>query len=366
MSAIASPAVHENTADLTVIGGGVVGLWTALVAARRGLSVHLVEKRTIGAGASGGMLGALMPHQPNAWSGKKGFQLKGLLTLPESLQELEAETGLSCGYARTGRLMPIRHAEKRRQSQDWADGAQGNWPAGMGGTIIDGDPAPGWLDPATGPSGFQHDLISARIDPRRLMAALEARLRADPQVMIIEGETITALPEGPCVIAAGIGSSALIDPANPARIGTGVKGQGARLQPARPVDPGLPLIYADGIYIIAHGDGMIAVGSTTETTFDDPASTDHQLDDVIASARSICPALEGATVIERWAGLRPRAGKPDPLLGPLPGHRHAIIATGGFKITFGIAHVMADAAVAFAMGGTPDVPEPFLPENRLR
>ena len=344
----------------------MVGLWAALHAARRGLAVRLVEKRTIGSGASGGMLGSLMPHQPNAWSGKKGFQLKGLLTLPESLAELEDATGIACGYARTGRLMPVRHPEKRRQAADWLEGAAANWPEPFRASILDGDPAPGWLDAGTGPAGFQFDTLSARIDPRRYMAALEARLRAEPRVTIAEGMEITALPGGPAVIAAGTGSFALADPEHPARIGKAVKGQGARLQPARPVDPLSPLIYDTGLYVIAHADGTVAVGSTTETDFDDPVSTDEQLDTIVESARALCPALDGAEVIERWAGLRPRAGKPDPLIGPLPGHPQAIIATGGFKITFGIAHVMAEAAVDFAMGGTPDMPDIFLPANRLK
>ncbi|MEQ8940117.1 MAG: FAD-dependent oxidoreductase, partial [Roseitalea porphyridii] len=112
-----------SSPDIAVIGGGIVGLWCALAAARRGARVALIEKRTIGAGASGGMLGALMPHQPVGWNEKKRFQLDGLLSLPGRIAELETATGHSCGYRRVGRLMPIAHPEKRRQSAQWADGA---------------------------------------------------------------------------------------------------------------------------------------------------------------------------------------------------------------------------------------------------
>ena len=52
------------TPDVVIIGAGVVGLWCALRAKQRGLSVVVVEKGRIGQGASGGILGALMPHRP--------------------------------------------------------------------------------------------------------------------------------------------------------------------------------------------------------------------------------------------------------------------------------------------------------------
>ena len=50
-----------------------------------------------------------------------------------------------------------------------------------------------------------------------------------------------------------------------------------------------------------------------------------------------CPALEGAEVIERWAGIRPRAASRAPLMGAWPGRPGHFVANGGFKIGFGVA-----------------------------
>lgn len=50
--------------DLTVRGGGAFGLCIAWEAARRGARVRLIETVAIGAGASGGIVGALSPHVP--------------------------------------------------------------------------------------------------------------------------------------------------------------------------------------------------------------------------------------------------------------------------------------------------------------
>ncbi len=57
--------------DLAIIGGGVVGLWCAYFAQKAGLKTALFEAKTIASGASGGLLGALMPHMPTQWNGKK-------------------------------------------------------------------------------------------------------------------------------------------------------------------------------------------------------------------------------------------------------------------------------------------------------
>ncbi|MCR9122470.1 MAG: FAD-binding oxidoreductase [Phyllobacteriaceae bacterium] len=376
---IAAP--NPSAPDIAVIGGGIVGLWYARVAAQHGARVLLIEKRTIASGASGGMLGALMPHQPTGWNAKKQFQLDGLLSLPGRVEALEAETGLSCGYGRTGRLMPIGHAEKRRQSAQWADGATVHWPDGCAWTVEDANPAPGWLTDAALTHGVNRDTLSARIDPRRLTAALRAALETDDHVTIRENTEVAGIDAdgtltledddtinpGVTIIAAGIGSFPLIDPENPARIGRGVKGQGALLQPAHPIDPLSPILYDKGVYVIAHESGRIAVGSTSEDAFDAPDTTDEKLEAIIAQATALCPALEGATLVERWAGIRPRAEGREPLVGPLPGASSVVLATGGFKISFAIAHLMADAAVGFALGGRPEgLPEAFLPEHRLK
>jgi glycine oxidase len=89
----ASPA-GQATPDLLIAGAGVAGLWLALKAVRAGLSVTLVERGNPGGGASGGFLGALMPHSPERWNGKKDFQFRALVDLEDEVAGLEAETGV--------------------------------------------------------------------------------------------------------------------------------------------------------------------------------------------------------------------------------------------------------------------------------
>lgn len=357
-----------------------MGLWCALAASRKGAQVALIEKRTMGAGASGGLLGALMPHQPTGWNVKKQFQLDGLLSLPQRIAEIEEQTDLPCGYKRVGRLMPIANAEKRRQSRQWATGAKTNWPATVHWRVIDDNPARGLLRDEALSHGANHDTLSARLDPRALMASLAAAVRQDASIQVHEGLAVNTIHKGGAIsladgmtmapgatiVAAGTSSFPLVDPNDPARIGRGVKGQGALFRPSREIDPAMPIIYDKGVYIVVHDNGLVAIGSTSEDSFDATDTTDEKLDALIASARELCPAIANASLVERWAGVRPRAVGREPLVGPLPGLRNTIAATGGFKISFAIAHLMAEAAVAFAFHEQPaNLPEMFLPERRL-
>ena len=51
--------------DVTVRGAGIFGLSIAYEAARRGAKVQVIETVAIGAGSSGGLVGALTPHVPD-------------------------------------------------------------------------------------------------------------------------------------------------------------------------------------------------------------------------------------------------------------------------------------------------------------
>ena len=61
------------------------------------------------------------------------------------------------------------------------------------------------------------------------------------------------------------------------------------------------------------------------------------LGNVIDRAMRAVPVLHGARVIERWAGLRPRARTRAPMLGAWPGRGGHYVVNGGFKIGFGVA-----------------------------
>jgi len=86
---------------------------------------------------------------------------------------------------------------------------------------------------------------------------------------------------------------------------------------------------------------------------------------VIDAARTAIPALRDAPVVERWAGVRPRARSRAPMLGTWlnrPGH---FIANGGFKIGFGMAPKMASVMADLMLEGRDAIPDGFRVEDNL-
>jgi glycine/D-amino acid oxidase-like deaminating enzyme len=331
--------------DLTIRGAGVFGLAIAFAAARRGARVAVADPAGIGAGASGGVVGALAPHAPGDWNAAKAFQLEALLMAPDWWAAVEAASGLSAGYARTGRVQPLADAAavaaaERRGAEAvrlWPERAR--WEVAAAGS--------GW-GPVSATGLVIRDRLSARLDPRRALAALAGAVRAMGGTLGPE-----AAAGGPVVWATGAAGLAALG------LGAGQKGQAARLGYAAP--EGAAQIYAGGIHIVPHADGTVAVGSTSERVWDDPTATDAALDAVIARARAVCPVLEAAPVIERWAGLRPRAASRQPVLGAWPGRPGEFVANGGFKTGFGLAPLVGERMAALVLDGTADIPADFRP-----
>jgi glycine/D-amino acid oxidase-like deaminating enzyme len=129
--------------------------------------------------------------------------------------------------------------------------------------------------------------------------------------------------------------------------------------------PTAPQLFADAVHVVPHADGTVAIGSTSEREFADPISTDAQLDDVLARAYAAVPALQGAEVIERWAGVRPRAKSRAPMLGHHPTRGGEFIANGGFKIGFGMGPKAGEVMADLVLDNKDTIPEAFRPEAAL-
>lgn len=340
---------------VTVMGGGIFGLAVAHACASRGAQVRLIEARRIGAGASGGLVGALAPHVPEAWNPKKAFQLDSLLMAERWWAGVAALSGRDPGYRRTGRVQPLADAAAVDRALQRQAQAADLWQGRAVWRVLPLAEAPGLaLSSASG--RVVYDTLGARLHPRRACAALAAALWAQGG-RIVEG--VSAPPpdaDGPVVWATGwegLGDAW----AGPAP-GAGVKGQAALLELAA---PDAPQLFADGLHIVPHDDGTVAVGSTSERDWSDPTATDVQLDAVIARARAACPALAGARVLERWAGVRPRAASRAPVLGAWPGRAGHFIANGGFKIGFGIAPLAGEAMADLVLDDHDRIPQGFRP-----
>ncbi|WP_068084093.1 NAD(P)/FAD-dependent oxidoreductase [Polycladidibacter stylochi] len=369
--------------DIAIVGGGIFGLSIARECVQYGLKTILIEKNRVASGASNGLVGALMPHVPTRWNDKKQFQFDALNELSALAEQLKEATGLSLGYARTGRLMPLYTQDKYEYALEREKESKDRWhteTTGFSFKVLKESPFGNWLTPESAPLGFVFDNFAARANPRAYCTALKTYLldkitilegtefnsfdEKNGRVILQNGESISAKK---VVISAGYEGFDLISNITEQTIGTGVKGQSLLLELDLPAN--LPVIYDDGIYVIAHENGRVALGSTSENDWQDKDPHDADLNAILAKALVFCPQLKGARVIDTWAGIRPKCKMRDPIVGTIPGHEDIYVATGGFKISYGIAHRIAAALLEEITMQTQRqimVPASFRPESHFK
>lgn len=338
------------TTDVTVMGAGIFGLSVAYACAVRGATVRVIDPAGVAAGASGGIVGALAPHVPEQWNAKKQFQFESLMMA----EQFWASVG-DVGYARSGRLQPLADETAVALARARATGAATLWQGQAKWDVVPAIGA-GW-EPPSASGWLVHDTLSALIHPRRATKALAAAVTRLGGDVVSEGTA-----QGRIVWATGWQGLTNMTAQHHRQVGNGVKGQAALL---RYDASGAPQLFADGLHIVPHLDGTVAVGSTSERTFDQPAATDTALDDVIARAFAAMPVLRDAPVIARWAGVRPRSRSRAPMLGHHPFRKGDFVANGGFKIGFGMAPKVGDVMADLVLDDVDHVPDDFRADTCL-
>ncbi|MGB0505047.1 MAG: NAD(P)/FAD-dependent oxidoreductase [Pikeienuella sp.] len=339
-------------ADVTILGAGIFGLSIAWSCQKKGARVQVIDPGGPGAGASGGIVGALAPHTPDNWNDKKAFQLESLLMAQSFWAEVAEVSGKFTGYGRLGRLQSILDERLLALSLARVESARAIWRGEAVWEVIEADEAT--FGPIS-PTGYlAYDTLSARIHPRRACDALAKAIVAGGGQVVTEG-----MHSGKVIHATGVAGLEEMSAVLGKTAGFGVKGQSALLDFSA---PDIPQIFSDGIHIIPHEDGTTAIGSTSEREYADPHSTDTQLDEVIDRAVQAFPALHGAAVIKRWSGLRPCARARTPMLGTHPIYDDQFIANGGFKIGLGLAPKVGQVMADLVLDGVDGIPTKFRPE----
>lgn len=331
--------------DVTVLGAGIFGLCCAWSVLGRGARVRVIDPGGIGAGASGGIVGALAPHVPEQWNPKKQFQFESLLVARKLWPQIEAVSGMASGYVRAGRVQPLADDAAIVLARARAAGARKLWQGEAQWAVENAD------DWCPSPTGFVvRDTLSAHIHPRQAVAALAEACRKRGAEIVGEGPV-----EGVVIHTTGAAGLAELSRGARRAVGQGIKGQAALLSADH---SGSAQVFADGLHVIPHLEGTVAIGSTTERDVDD-LRCDAQVDDLVARARLAVPLLAGSEVVERWAGWRPRARSRAPVLGRFPGRSGHFVANGGFKIGFGMAPKVGEVMADLVIDGRVSYPPEF-------
>jgi glycine oxidase len=325
--------------DAAVVGGGIIGLASALRAQQRGLRVCVLERAEPGRGATHAAAGVLAPDP----------ETPGFTALARSSAELWpafAEELGDVGYTRCGSL--VLAFERSEAEADWLDGdtcralEPGISPDCVAGLLLDGD---------------------AQVDPRRIVAALHDRVVdvhehadvvavAPDRVELADGSTINAER---VVLAAGAWTARRLAPLLPVRP---VKGQTLRL---RGPLPATRIIRSEHVYVVPRASGETVVGATVEEAGYDETPTEEATQLLLRQAVRAVPSVTELELVEAVASLRPGTPDDGPLIGEWEGF---IVATGHFRNGILLAPITADAVAALLAGDMPP-PEtaPFDPNR---
>ncbi len=337
-----------QSADVVIIGGGVIGLTIARALALRGVrDVCLIERASLGTEASFAAAGMLAP-QAEADARDDYFELccRSRDLYPIFAAALLEETGVDIELDTTGTLYLAftEHDQiEIEQRHDWQSRA---------GLPVDKLTAKQSceLEPCIGSSVFGALRFprDVQVENRRLLSALANSVRklgvittteTKVESLTIERDRITGVQTtrgfvscSTVVVAAGTWSSFIgcsrqtVKPALPIQP---VRGQmvcfDAKPQLTRHV------IYSPRGYIVPRQDGRLLAGSTSEAAGFAKQVTAGGIGLILKNALEISPAISSLPIVDSWAGLRPRAADGLPVLGPCDEIDGLFYATGHYR-----------------------------------
>jgi glycine oxidase len=375
-------SAQQQSPDLAVVGGGVIGLAVAWRAAQRGLRTVVLERGAIGSGASGVAAGMLAPSSEAAFGEQLllALNLESAQRWPAFAAELAERSGADPGYRPCGTLLAARDADAAAALE-----RELAFRESLGLTVERLLPSRARdLEPALAPTlrAAAAAPDDHAVDPRRVLPALAAalpaaggQLREGAEVTELdtEGDRATGvrlvggerLAAGAVVIAAGAWAGSLGGIPDDARVPLRpVKGQLLRLRD--PAGPGLlgRVLRTEDFYVVPRGDGGYVLGATVEERGFDGAVTAGALHDLLRDAVEVLPGVTELELEEARAGLRP--GTPDnaPAIGP-SGLDGLHWATGHYRHGVLLAPLTADLVVEGVTGAPPRADAALLAPGRF-
>ncbi|ACZ30487.1 glycine oxidase ThiO [Xylanimonas cellulosilytica DSM 15894] len=362
------------SADVVVVGAGIIGAAVAWRAAQAGLTVTVLDPAP-GSGATHAAAGMLAPAA-EAWFGEADATRLGLAAVAAwdgFAIDLAAATGSDGGLRGSGALLVAYDADDAAQLRRIL-ALHDRWELGSAELSV---AEARRTEPLLGPrvSGAAWLAPDRSADPRTTTAALLTALEADARVSVVRRAADRLLTQAGCVVgvldddggehragtvvlAAGWRSAALVAdlPGVPVPVRP-VRGQTLRLDAALGEAPShvvRGIVQGRPIYVVPREPGSdgrreVVVGATSDEGPDDGRPTAGGAFALLRDARALLPALDEAALVEITSRARP--GSPDnaPLVGPtdVPG---LVLATGHHRNGILLAPITAEAVVAHLVG----------------
>ncbi|HZU42071.1 MAG TPA: FAD-dependent oxidoreductase [Terriglobales bacterium] len=351
-----------KTWDTILVGGGIIGLSSALELRKNGLSVLLVDRTEPGreaSSAAAGMLACCDPHLPRPLH---RLAAESYRLYAEFVHEIEDESGMRVDLRGPGTIVlgenggPPPIGPSRPIPADELTKLEPHLPAHHDAQL--------WQEKS--------------VDPRALAAAaLKAAKHRGVDIAsgspVVEIEIENGRATGVRTAKTAYKGAAIINCAG------AWAGQVPPLSfPTRPVKGQMlsvitnernllqHVVRSPDVYLVPRSDGRILIGATLENSGFDKRTDPNTIQRLHQAAANLVPELGEARILEDWAGLRP--GTPDdmPLLGPtpIPGY---FVAAGHFRDGILLAPVTAKIMAAVITGAPHGFDlAPFSPERFLR
>ena len=337
----------NETAEVAIIGGGVIGLAIARALALRGVrDVLLIERGSLGAESSSAAAGMLAP-QAEANRAHEFFQLtcQSRDMYPAFAAALLAETGIDIELETTGTLyLAFTEHDEAELQKRFAWQHEAGLPIEELSAAAVRQLEPSINEDVRAALKFPFD---TQVENRRLLSALASanerlgvRMETGTAVksLKIERDRVTGIETsrgfiatGAVVIAAGAWSSLLgaADKALPDLRIKPVRGQMLCFEPQPQI--ARHVIYSPRGYLVPRRDGRLLAGSTTEHAGFEKQVTAAGVHSILKAALEISPRIAALPLTDCWAGLRPRAGDTLPVLGPCAEIAGVYYATGHYR-----------------------------------
>ncbi len=372
----------KNSYDIIIVGGGIIGLFQAIEAKRRGLSVALIENRELGFGASGAGSGILMTHGATQFHSKfREFYVRSIneyypewfeMLSQDNHQEIRPrQTGSWQFYTEESKLVSLQSQLTREASQNFEHISR------IPEHLKD------WMVPKDFVGGF-HFPLEKIIHNNDLLAAMTIWAR-NHHIDIFENTTVKQAVYGSeywsvdiqiqaqSVVSSSVKPSLIqakhLICSSGAWLDETLKplGYESRMTPVRGQlawyeDPDLlypPLntsLHIDGhFYAIPREDGFI-LGATTEAREWDQRFVQSGDEFLNENIQRYFPKSRHTIKHKRsWAGLRPRTRDRQPLMGCIDPSINLWVNAGHYKNGLSMAPLAARVMIQTLLGEVPDV-----------
>jgi glycine/D-amino acid oxidase-like deaminating enzyme len=359
----------DGTADLVVVGGGLVGGAIAWGAARQGLRVALMDEGDTAFRAARGNFGLV-------WVQGKGYgsapyarwTINSSRQWPQLAAMLQGDIGIDVQLRQPGGfhicLSPQEWDARKERLTSIRDALGGDYPI----RFLNRDEASEYL-PGLGPEvvGVSHCALDGHVNPLKLLRALHTacqtrgvRLHGGHGVSGIERRgqiyrvsTAEQTIETPrVVLAAGLGNRALAP-----MVGLHAPVIPNRGQVLVGERTGHFLDYPT-THIRQTDEGTIQLGESMEEAGLDDTTTTPILSMIAARAARSFPVLKDLQLVRVWSALRVMSPDGSPIYAESPSHPGAFVATCHSGVTLCAAHFF-QIAPWVAGGPRPDGTDAF-------